>query len=345
MSTITNDDLINFDEFPALGNSDSDNDNIFDNQIIENELTSEYDDPFDKPNNEFDNPNESELINNLLLQRGITDSSKIQIEDEEGNISEVSFDSLPLEDKLEILQYSESPDLDDSEIETINFLRENNVSLEDLINYQRDLAVQEYLQSQNTSFQVDQLSDEELYKLEIKSRFEKLTDEELDIELQKELNNPDLFKKKVERLREIYKEQEIEEQNRLTQEAEAEEQQNYDNLVNTMVDIAQETSELFDLELEDSDKEEVLQFLLTKDVNGQSEFAKILNDPKQLFNLAWFAIKGQEAFDTIHDYYKKEIDSVRKAKGTANMTSRTTVVKKETKQGDDPYDLNNIFKN
>ena len=99
----------------------------------------------------------------------------------------------------------------------------------------------------------------------------------------------------------------------------------------------------FDLELEDDDKEEVLQFLLNKDINGQSDFVKLLNDPKALFQLAWFATKGQEAFSTIHDYYKKEIDMARKAKGSG-LTSQRTVVKKESKPKDDPYGLNEIFK-
>ncbi len=89
--------------------------------------------------------------------------------------------------------------------------------------------------------------------------------------------------------------------------------------------------------------EEVLQFLLSKDINGQSEFVKLLNDPNALFQLAWFATKGQEAFSTIHDYYKKEIDTARKAKGPG-LTSQRTVVKKESKPKDDPYGLNEIFK-
>ena len=125
--------------------------------------------------------------------------------------------------------------------------------------------------------------------------------------------------------------------------AELEEEQNYQILVDSMVEIAQDTNELFDLELEDEDKEEVLQFLLNKDINGQSEFVKLLNDPNALFQLAWFATKGQEAFNTIHDYYKKEIDLARKAKG-ASLTSQRTVVKKDTKPKDDPYGLNEIFK-
>ena len=243
---------------------------------------------------------------------------------------------------MEILQ-QETPELDDSEIETINYLRENGVGIQELIEYHRNQAIQEYLQAQQIDYTVDSLSDEELYKLDIASRYEDLSEEELEIELQKELNNPDLFKKKVDKLRDVYKQEEIAEQSELAKQAELEEEQNYQTLVDSMVEIAQGTNELFDLELEDEDKEEVLQFLLSKDINGQSEFVKLLNDPNALFQLAWFATKGQEAFSTIHDYYKKEIDTARKAKGPG-LTSQRTVVKKESKPKDDPYGLKDIFK-
>ena len=346
MSVQENDDLIDFDEYTNQDNDVNQEDNLFDNYSSDLESSDLEDDDFMGKLNNNSNEFDSEILSNLLLQKGITDPSKIQIEDEDGNLTEVDFNSLPLEEKLEILNYENSPELDDLEIETINYLRENNVSLDDLINYHKEQAIKEYLESQQGDYTIDSLSDEELFILDTKSRYEHLSEEEIDQELQKELNNPDIFKKKVEKLRDLYKQQEIEEISKLTEQSELEEKENYESSVNLMVEVAQETNELFDLELEDEDKEEVLQFLLQKDINGQSEFAKLLNDPKKLFEIAWFAIKGKEAFDTVHDYYKKEIDSARKAKGASSLTSRPTVVKKDTKPGktEDPYGLNEIFK-
>lgn len=337
MEQFEDDDLLDFNEYSEDNIIPEVEDEIFSTEQNNNDLSNIEDELFGESKTE-----NSELINNLLAQRGITDASKIQIEDEDGNIQELDFNSLPIEEQLEILQ-QETPELDDSEIETINYLRENGVGIQELIEYHRNQAIQEYLQSQQIDYTVDNLSDEELYKLDIASRYEDLSEEELEIELQKELNNPDLFKKKVDKLREVYKQEEIAEQTELAKQAELEEEQNYQILIDSMVEVAQETNELFDLELEDEDKEEVLQFLLNKDINGQSEFVKLLNDPKALFQLAWFATKGQEAFNTIHDYYKKEIDLARKAKGSS-LTSQRTVVKKETKPKDDPYGLNEIFK-
>lgn len=337
MEQFEDDDLLDFNEYSEDNITPEVEDEIFSAEQNNSDLSNIEDELFGESKTE-----NSELINNLLAQRGITDASKIQIEDEDGNIQELDFNSLPIEEQLEILQ-QETPELDDSEIETINYLRENGIGIQELIEYHRNQAIQEYLQSQQIDYTVDNLSDEELYKLDIASRYEDLSEEELEIELQKELNNPDLFKKKVDKLREVYKQEEIAEQTELAKQAELEEEQNYQVLIDSMVEVAQETNELFDLELEDEDKEEVLQFLLNKDINGQSEFVKLLNDPKALFQLAWFATKGQEAFSTIHDYYKKEIDLARKAKGSS-LTSQRTVVKKETKPKDDPYGLNEIFK-
>ena len=337
MTGFKDDDLLDFNEYSDDNIIPDVEENIFDTEGGNKETSNIEDDLFGENNTE-----NSELISNLLAQRGITDASKIRIEDEDGNIQELDFNSLPIEEQLEILQ-QDSPELDDSEIETINYLRENGIGIQELIEYHRNQAIQEYLQAQQTNYTVDNLSDEELYKLDIASRYEELSEEELEIELQKELNNPDLFKKKIDKLREVYKQEEIAEQNELAKQAELEEEQNYQTLVDSMIEVAQGTNELFDLELEDEDKEEVLQFLLSKDINGQSEFVKLLNDPNALFQLAWFATKGQEAFNTIHDYYKKEIDLARKTK-ESSLTSQRIVVKKESKPKDDPYGLNDIFK-
>lgn len=337
MTGFEDDDLLDFNEYSDNNIIPDVEENIFDTEGGNKETSNIEDDLFGESKIE-----NSELISNLLAQRGITDASKIRIEDEDGNIQELDFNSLPIEEQLEILQ-QDSPELDDSEIETINYLRENGIGIQELIEYHRNQAIQEYLQAQQTNYTVDNLSDEELYKLDIASRYEELSEEELEIELQKELNNPDLFKKKIDKLREVYKQEEIAEQNELAKQAELEEEQNYQTLVDSMIEVAQGTNELFDLELEDEDKEEVLQFLLSKDINGQSEFVKLLNDPNALFQLAWFATKGQEAFNTIHDYYKKEIDLARKTK-EPSLTSQRIVVKKESKPKDDPYGLNDIFK-
>ena len=51
---------------------------------------------------------------------------------------------------------------------------------------------------------VSDLSNDELFVLDLINRFPDLSEEEIEIELSKEQNNPDLFNKKVIKLRESY---------------------------------------------------------------------------------------------------------------------------------------------
>lgn len=102
---------------------------------------------------------------------------------------------------------------------------------------------------------------------------------------------------------------------------------------------------MYSLELEDQDKDDVLRCLLEKDAQGQSKFIKLLEDPKMLFRLAWFAEKGDEAFDTIHQYYKKEIETARRGKPTVpGRNSEVVRGTKPAKNNDDKFGLSEYLK-
>lgn len=298
-----------------------------DDSITEDELDS-LDDDTELGNEPVEGTNT--LVDQLLASKGIK-GSIIQYENDEGEIEEVDFYTLPAEEQLAILQSSDpvpSNDLDESEIQTINFLRQNNVTLEEAREYFRREAVQEYIDSQNIAgIEIDQYTDEELYALDFKAKYDHLTQEEIEIELEKQLEHPELFKRKVDKLRTDYKKIEEEQATAARLQQEAEEENKVTELQNSLVAVANEVVDIGGLDLDPEDKDEVLNFILTKDINGVSPFLKSLDSPKQLFELAWFAKKGKEAFDIIHTYYKKEIDSVSKAsfeKGKASATPKST---------------------
>ena len=79
-----------------------------------------------------------------------------------------------------------------------------------------------------------------------------------------------------------------------------------------MVNIAVETPEFYGIELEDEEKNEVLSFLLDIDESGVSEFSKTLNDPKKLYEAAWFLRYGKESFDALKNAYESEIARIKK---------------------------------
>lgn len=290
---------------------------------------------------ELDEPENLDLISQLLKSKGIEDHTKIQFENENGEIEYYNFYDLEPEEQLAILNSSEADinyGLTDSEVEVINLLRSNNITFEDAINYYKREAVEEYLRDNvSESFSVDTMSNEELFILDLKSKFEDLTEEELDIELQKELAQPELFEKKMNRLRQAYLETEAQKIEYDNEQEKLKQQKEFDTLVDNLVETASKIDDLGGLDLTEDDKNEVLDFILNKDVNGVSPLVKSLENYDKLFKMAWFIVKGDEAFNILHDYYKNEIEKVRKttlASVQKQNENRQTVFRQSSKPGD-----------
>lgn len=276
-----------------------------------------------------------EIVNKLLATKGI-EGTMIKYEGEDGEIEEVDFYSLPADEQLAILTSDDSDHnygLDESEITTVNFLRENGVTFEEAIEYYKKQAIQEHLDSQNiVGIEVDQYSDEDLFAIDLKAKYDNLTEEDIKIELEKQLEHPELFKKKVDKLRTDYKQIEEEQIESARLQEEQDQEQKVIELRGKLISVAEGIEDIGGLDLDNNDKNQVLAYILDKDINGISPFIKSLDSPKQLFELAWYATKGKEAFDIVHDYYKKEIDKVNKsayAKGKADALKKATPPKQE----------------
>lgn len=281
-----------------------------------------------------DVPAEDSIISELLKARGISDG-KITIIDEDNKESEVNFSELSKEEQLEILNdYPETEDneLDESEIGFINHIREKNQSIEEFLEDYKQEILATLDESTTQNYDIDAYDDKELYLLDLKNKYD-LTDEELVKELEKELKDENLFKKKVDVLRAEYKQ--LEDQYKETQKLEfAEKQQEeYNQFAQKMVDVALETPEFYGIELEDDEKNEVLSFLLDLDDKGTSEFSKSLNDPKKLYEAAWFLRYGKESFDALKNAYESEIAKLKK-------DPKQVVVRRDnTKTQDSIHDL------
>lgn len=256
---------------------------------------------------------EDDIIISMLKQIGISDPSKIKFENDEGEIEEVSWDSLSAEEKMNILT-PESPDpnfgLEDPEINFINLLRDAGITPEEYINYQREQAIEEYRQALegNPQYEVERLTDEDLYALDLQSRVPDMTDEEVAIALEHEKANPELFEKKMQGIRAEYKA--LEDERRQNEELlEQQKQEQFEAFQSDVLDAIESLDEVggVKLNLDEDDMEEVANFILSLDSAGVSYLGKALDDPQTLARMAWFALKGDEAFATITDYYDKEI--------------------------------------
>lgn len=317
------------------------------------DITEEFDN--DEPNaDEFDNTDggdidiRTQLIFDVLKAKGIEDIEKIKFEGEDGQIEEVSFYDLSYEEQSEILKSSDQDidfGLNDDEVNTINLLRNNGIQLSDLIEYYKQEAVQEYVSSlEEDVFEVDNFSNDELYALDLKAKYADLTNDEIVDIVEHEKQNETLYNRKVEILRKSYKEAEEHNRTEAQESTKRQEAEKIIKLENDLNSVAGTIEDIGGLDLDVSDKDETLKMILEKDLNGKSDLDKYLEDPKNLFKMAWLAKYGDDAFDVLHNYYRGEIDKVRKssydkakkeaaekAKKNTNKTTSGLVVKNPRK--------------
>lgn len=315
-----------YDPESLIDNNDQDSDNT--------------PDPDEKDPDENKTNEEEDALTSYLKSRGIADPTKIQFENEEGEIEEKDWNSLSKEEQITMLQELSSSDYTDYERSVIDYLRKNNTDLQGVIDYFQKKAVEDYL-SENPDkvhqkeYKIDDYTDDELYISDMKLKFPDFTDEELNERLESAKVNEDLFKKEVDALRTYYKEQE----DLQAKEAEESAKQEYENLQNSLLTAASRFTEIkFDIEdaedpggfeIEDSDRQRALAYLLAVDKDGQSQFDKDLSDPNALFELAYLRTSARDLLNGTSQYYKKVIAETRKELAKTKKT-----LEKYEKKGD-----------
>lgn len=259
--------------------------------------------------------NEESLLNDILKARGI-ENSMVKIIDENEEEKEVNFYDLTRDEQLEILNTQSeitNDELDDSEIDFLNYMRTNNMTPQEFLEKYKESVIAEMQNNQTPLYEIDAYDDHELFLLDLKNKFD-LTDEELQKELEKELANEELFTKKVTKIREEYKQLEDQYNASKQQDFENQRAEQYNQFANAMVNIATNTSEYHGIVLEDNEKAETLSYLLDLDENGMSQFSKDLNDPNRLYEAAWYLRYGKEAFEALENAYEAEIAKLKKDK-------------------------------
>ena len=288
--------------------------------------------PFAENSNDiFEEPliKNNSLLDDFLKLKGIN-NSKISIFNDKNEEELVDFYSLPKEEQLQILNANDLENdygLDDSEIEFLNNIRSKNLSVEDYLNsYKNEILTGLDSETEpSASYEIDNYTDNEIYLLDLQTKFDDFTEDELVAELEKELQNPEMFKRKVDKLRTDYKQLEDQYNENIKSEFEAKKLQDYNDFKNTLVDVAKNTQGFYGIDLEDSEKEEVLNNLIKLDEKGENNFYKTLDDPKKLYEAAWFQKYGKEAFDILIGAYESKIKELEKQ---INPKSTPIIVKK-----------------
>jgi len=257
-------------------------------------------------------PVEDDLITSYLKSKGISDPTKIQFENEDGGIDEVDFKTLSKDEQLTMLQELASTEYTDYERQVVDFVRKNGGDLNAIVQQYQQKAIEDYLaQNPNAvsqkSYSIDDYSDDELYIADLAVKFPDFTEEELNEKLNSAKINEELFKKEVDSLRAFYKAEE----DKQAEETKLQEKQQYEALQQTLMDSLGKFNEvLLDaddpqsdaLEIEESDKQAMLDYLLTPDKDGQSQFDKDLSDPAALIELAWLRTHGRDTLTGISQY-------------------------------------------
>ena len=269
------------------------------------------------------NDTEDDIIASLLADKGITDVNKIKFQGDEG-IEEYSWNDLDHEEKLNILRSNPttttSDDLDDSEIDLINMLRNSRMTPDEYISYVQNQGIQAYLQNQQPQMasSIDEISDDELYLTDIITKLgdDNVTDQELQDILDNAKSNPTLYKKQVDAIRKEYT---LREENMRSQELKMQQQQQQEQYDVFAQNVAREIQNLtdyygYELNMNEEEMDQLYEFITGFDNAGVSIFGKALNDPATLVKMAWSVLYGEQAIQDINEYWTNELKNSRSSK-------------------------------
>jgi hypothetical protein len=275
-----------------------------------------------------------------LRDLGVSDSKAIQFENEDGEIETVDFDTLDRDTQLTMLRELTDPGLSNHEIEVVNYLRRNNASFDEVVNYFAEQRLQQYFaqnpdQMPQRVYSIDEYTNDELYLADLKNKYPDFTEEELLAELDSAKLNEELFNKKSDTIRQQYKEYE----DRMQQEAVMAEQQRYEalqqNIVNAVLNFKEisidpdpESEDWRGLEIEDGDRQNILSYLLDQDQEGKSRLVRDIEDPNELIKLSWYKLYGDETFKHITGYWKGLLKEARQE--NAKLSKQIEKYRKET---------------
>lgn len=274
-------------------------------QVNQSDDASDYEDSEQDDYDESEQDADDAFTEEVLRLKGISDPDRIKFEDESGAIVERSWNDLSTNEKLSVLTLDEdaNTDLEPDEINFINMLRKNNLTPEQYVQALQSNIIQNVQDNQPMSFQVDNLADDELFALDLIEKLgeDNVTDEELQDAIEQAKLNPELYDKQVNALREHYKNLENQQVYEAQQMQAAQQEQNYrdfsENVLNQIEGIGSIAG--YEVDLDVDDKNDLANYILTRDNTGLTDFYKDLQNPQALTTAAFWMLKGPEIMDSL----------------------------------------------
>lgn len=314
----------------------------FDEVIFDDDEFEEYPEPQNNEGNQDSNDpeppvneQEDDLTNEVLRLKGISDPDKIKFEDESGAVIERSWDTLTRSEQLNILlgQEQEDNDLDEDEIELLNIIRNSGMSVNEFFaNMQQSHEVPE------KSYKIDQLSDEDVYALDLLEKVgsDNITDEELEQAIDNAKQNEILFKKTVEGLRKEYIRLQQDEEAQLANEQAAQQEAAYKQFATSIINEIRGLNSFAgqELELSGEDAEDLTAFMLDLDEQGTSAFGRALQDPKLFTKAAFWLLNEEQIIEELtkqmQENYKRGYEAAK-----SDLHGSKVVIKPQPKKSDE----------
>jgi len=237
----------------------------------------------------------------LYLESYHVKDKMLSFEDETGTIVNKNFDELPVEEQFTILTelaQSQIPNIEPADLKILNEL------------YTQGISLQEYLSTNNQEavvYTVDDFNDEDLFKFDLKEKVPDITDEDLEAEY-KSAKDSKFFVKNMETLRATYKDIETRHnyQKELAEEQKAKEEYEKERLLIT--NVTNNLKNIHGFPVNDGHRQQINELLTTvNNKTGTSFFIEEISKPENMVNIAWYLSYGDEAFNQLATYYKKQV--------------------------------------
>lgn len=263
---------------------------------------------------------DEDFMSFMFRSRGI-DPNNIEFVDPDGTSKSRKFDELPNQEKLDVLFNDEKDpayDFTDDEIDMINGWRKNGISPNEYMDMKINDAMKQYEERTSVSgVDMDNFTDDEVFKANFKVENPNSTDEQAEKALYAAKSDADTFELIVDGIRNKYEEM---------SRKKIENASKYKNAVNESAD--RKMREGFETKLNDEDflnldsvsikltddeKKRISAFVFDKDKNGKSQLDYSLKNPKFLAKMAYYALFADSNFNNFAKQYEERVNNVAKS--------------------------------
>lgn len=251
-------------------------------------------------------------VEQFLSQYGIA-GGIISFEGEKpGETEQKHFNDLSPDEQFNVLSDlaqsgATANSLQPQEQQIIDLAKQNNMSLDQLINELAVERAEQYLAlEQSSSVDFKEMSDEAIVARWLKDNNPEASEVELAEELERNKESS-FFEKNAASIREKYIDSQIQESQMRDQQAQQEQFQELEDDRSKIVEAVNGVENIMGFPVNDAVKNEVLEDLLEVNEFGDSMFMqKVFSDPEMLFKAAWLVKNAESHFDELESYWKKQ---------------------------------------